>query len=107
MTMTTRFCTRRQTHERPKQSAVYEDTGNSSPRKSNFPELVERRRHQTGDCRKQGRRARPEEVISQINHIFLYSSGEADIEQETAGNKGHVRRPEEVISQINHIFLYS
>ena len=76
MTMTTRFCTRRLTHERTKQSAVYEDTGNSSPRKSNFPELVERRRHRTGDCRKQGRRGRPEEVISQINHIFLYSSGQ-------------------------------
>ena len=39
--------------------------------------------------------------------IFLYSSGEADIEQKTAGYKGHVRRPEEVISKINHIFLYS
>ena len=41
-----------------------EDTGNSSPRKSNFPELIERRRHRTGDCRKQGRRGRPEELIS-------------------------------------------
>ena len=93
MTMTTRCCTRRLTHERTKQSALYEDTGNSSPRKPNFPELVERRRHRTSDCRKQGRRGRPEEVISQINHIFLYSSGEADIEQETAGYKGHVEGP--------------
>ena len=33
---------------------------------------------------------RPEEVISQTNHIFLYSSGEADIEEETAGYKGRV-----------------
>ena len=56
-----------------KQSVVYEDTGNSSPRKSNFPELVERRRHRTGDCRKQVGRGRPEEAISQINQKFLYS----------------------------------
>ena len=76
MTMTTRFCTRRLTHERTMQSTVYEDTGNSSPRKSNFPELVERRRHRTRDCWIQGRRGRPEEVISQINRIFLYSSGQ-------------------------------
>ena len=35
------------------------------------------------------------------------SSGEADIEQETAGYEGHVIRPEEVISKINQIFLHS
>ena len=57
--------------ERTKQRAVREDTGNSFLRKSNFPELVERRRHRTGDCGRQGGRGRPEEVISQINHSLV------------------------------------
>ena len=62
----------------------------SSPRSIIFLVLFRRGRHRRRDCWIQGARGRPEEVISQINHIFLYSSGEADIEEETAGNKGHV-----------------
>ena len=60
------------------------------PDQSYFLVLFRRGRHRTRDCWIQGARGRPEEVISQINHIFVYSSGEADIEQETAGYKGHV-----------------
>ena len=48
-------------------------------RKSDFPELVGRRRHRTSVCKKKGRRGGPEKVISQINHIFLNSFGEDDV----------------------------
>ena len=44
------------------------------PRQPILLELLGRR-HRTGDCRKQGRRGRPEEVISQINHISCTPQG--------------------------------
>ena len=55
----------------PSKELYAKTPGNSFPKNSNFLELVERRRHQTGDCGKQGGRGRPEEVISQINHFLV------------------------------------
>ena len=62
--------------------AVDEDITNSCPRKSDFPELVERRRHRTSVCQKKKKKTwKARRIHLEINHILLYSSGEADIEQ--------------------------